>query len=504
MLDIGRWMLDVSRFLLTAILSLLLLSAFHLPAKDLTDYQIGDKAEEDILATAKLTVIDPDATEAMKQKEAQRVPVVIRYDTNAANELESRFRDVFAKTQDNFLKSVNKSFGHRALSGDELESSKFYSLTAAFAKQNKLFPLDTNRATIWASGDPDSAYETSLADLLRQAVAPVIRPEPLPDGIKLGGTVRIVAVGDAQSALALQSVEKNGKNMSRTNLVPLPELKKNFQAIFGPEERAVAKYLTTLLQPNCTVDEDATQQLRAKRADGIWAVVTYEPGEVVAHRGQVIDKKIKAALDQLKDKAVVGQLHELQVKQQAAVDQLHELVAEDNLKAAQSQEHIRWLIAALAGVVVILALAIWQLARRRQTVSLLPVPVSGDVEQWQQRALIAEQRSENLRSAARAGLFAHLSQWLSRALTQRLLSQRQLLLDTQSTAAAEMAELEARLAKVQAPLQVRLQAYEYRIAELEKELDARNAENRELLKAKIEVLRKQLEAQREKNRLEFN
>jgi septal ring factor EnvC (AmiA/AmiB activator) len=99
---------------------------------------------------------------------------------------------------------------------------------------------------------------------------------------------------------------------------------------------------------------------------------------------------------------------------------------------------------------------------------------------------------------------AHLSQWLSNVLTRRLISQRRLLLDTQSNAASEMAELEARLERVQAPLQVRLAAYEHRIAELEKELAARGEENRELLKAKIEMMRKQLEAERGKNRLEFN
>ena len=58
----------------------------------------------------------------------------------------------------------------------------------------------------------------------------------------------------------------------------------------------------------------------------MWSVIDFQPGEIVAHRGQVVDKKIKAAIDQLKEKAVVGQLQELQVKQQAAVGQLQQLV----------------------------------------------------------------------------------------------------------------------------------------------------------------------------------
>jgi membrane-associated HD superfamily phosphohydrolase len=482
----------------------------NLAAKNFADYQIGDKAEEDIVATTKLSFVDADATEAMKQRDAQRVAVVIRYYTNAADDLDKTFREMFSKTQVNFLKAVDDSFGHPTLSAQELGSPKFQSLVASFQKDNELFPLSANRAALWASGDADQAYESSLAATLRQAMTPIIRPEPLPDGIKLNTTVRLVALGDPNVKLTSESATRLGKGFPKTNLVSFAQVKKDFQSIFDVDERDVGRYLATLLKPNCVVDADLTREMQAKRVEGEWAVVNYETGEIIAHRGQVIDRKIKAALDQLKDKVVVGQLQELQVKQQAAVGQLQQLVADDKAKTAQSQAHIRWVIGALAVVVIFMALAIWQLSRRKQTVSLLPAPVAGGaVEQWQQRALVAEQQNEKLQTAARAGLFAHLSQWLSQAFTRRLVSERQLLLDTQSKAAAEMAELEARLEKVHAPLQERLAAYERRIAELEKELTARGEENRALLKAKIEMMRKQLESEREKsraaaNRLEFN
>jgi hypothetical protein len=167
------------------------------------------------------------------------------------------------------------------------------------------------------------------------------------------------------------------------------------------------------------------------------------------------------------------------------------------------QQHVLWLVGALAAVVLVLAGAIWQLARRKQPEILLPVPAGGAGGEWQQRALVAEQRTETLQNAARSGLISHLQQWFSRMLTQRLISQRRMLLETHDNAAAEMAALEARLQKVQAPLQVRLAAYEHRIAELEKELAVRGEETRELLKAKIETMRKQLEAERGK-RVSFN
>jgi membrane-associated HD superfamily phosphohydrolase len=487
-----------------SLVAVALLPILNLSAKDLGDYQLGDKAEEDIVATSKISVVDPEGTEALKEKEAQRVPVVVRYYTNAADELEARFRKAFVQTREDFLQSVNKSFGHRTLSAEELSSFKFDSLAVLFQKQNKLFPLSTNRAALWATGDADDAYQTSLASTLRQMMSPIIRPEPLPEGIKIGNTVRLVSVGDNSGPLTAPIVDRQGKSFLRTNMVALAAVKKDLQNFFATDEREVGKYLASLLKPNCVVDEEITRQLRAKRTEGMWSVYDFEPGQIIAHRGQVIDRKVKAAIDQLKEKAVVGQLQELQVKQQAAVGQLQQLVAADKAKGARAQEHVLWLVGALAAVVLILAIATWQLARRRHPVSMLPATVGGDAGEWQQRALVAEQRTENLQHAARAGLMAHLSQWFSRVLTQRLISQRRMLLDTHDNAAAEMAALEERLEKVQAPLQVRLAAYEHRIAELEKELVVRGEENRELLKAKIETMRKQLEAERGKNRVAFN
>ena len=488
---------------LSLLLVLALLPAGVLSAKELGDYQLGDKAEEDIVATAKLNFVDVEGTQAERDKEAQRVPIILRYYPNAGDEVEAKFQQVFAKTHEQFLQSINKSFGHRTLSPEEIDSFKFQSLAMLFQKQNDLFPLTTNRAALWAAGDQDKAYEDSLATTLKQAMSPVIHPEPIPDKFRFGATVRLIPLASATDTVTEAEASKTSHNFSRTNFMSLAIVRRNFINLFPREERDVAKFLSNLIEPNCAIDEAMTQKLRDKRTADVWVVCNFEPGQIVAHRGQVIDRKLKTALDQLKDKAVVGKLQELQAKQQAAVGELQQIVADNNAKGAQAQQHVLWLVAALAAMVLVLAAAIWQLARRRQPETLLPVPANANGE-WQQRAIVAEQRTETLKNAARAGLIGHLQQWFSRMLTQKLISQRRMLLETHGNAAAEMAALEARLQKVQAPLQVRLAAYEHRIAELEKELAVRGEETRELLKAKIETMRKQLEAERGKNRVSFN
>ncbi|MCI0746575.1 MAG: hypothetical protein L0Y58_14335 [Verrucomicrobia subdivision 3 bacterium] len=78
----------------------------------------------------------------------------------------------------------------------------------------------------------------------------------------------------------------------------------------------------------------------------------------------------------------------------------------------------------------------------------------------------------------------------------RLLLRSSALAETQRRAELQVAELERRLEEIHGPLQERLTAYEQRIRDLEAELAARGAENRELLKATIKMARARLEARR--------
>ena len=99
-------------------------------------------------------------------------------------------------------------------------------------------------------------------------------------------------------------------------------------------------------------------------------------------------------------------------------------------------------------------------------------------------------------------LLPHLARILKDKLVRKLLNQRSSLLDTQEKAAADVAELEERLAKIHAPLQERLRAYEQRIQDLERELAQKGEENRELIRAKIQLTKEHMEAA--KDWVEFN
>ena len=110
-----------------------------------------------------------------------------------------------------------------------------------------------------------------------------------------------------------------------------------------------------------------------------------------------------------------------------------------------------------------------------------------------------------LLNAAGSKLAPHLMDALKDAVVQELAAQRRELLAGQQAAAAELTNLARRLEAVQAPLLERLRMYEQRISELEKDLADQSKENRELLKMKIDLLRRQIETERAaNNRITFN
>jgi hypothetical protein len=90
---------------------------------------------------------------------------------------------------------------------------------------------------------------------------------------------------------------------------------------------------------------------------------------------------------------------------------------------------------------------------------------------------------------------AELTEFAKESLVQGLFEQRKALLETHQKAQQELAALESRLVSLH--LSDRVQAYEKRIAELEKELESRSGEVRELTAATLLLLRKKLEEEKQ-------
>lgn len=101
-----------------------------------------------------------------------------------------------------------------------------------------------------------------------------------------------------------------------------------------------------------------------------------------------------------------------------------------------------------------------------------------------------------LLNSMQATLAPHLAEALKDAVVRELAAQRRQLLAAQQEASAELTALVRRLEQVHAPLLERLRAYEERLQELQRELAEQTEQNRELLKLKIEMTRRQIETER--------
>lgn len=305
----------------------------------------------------------------------------------------------------------------------------------------------------------------------------------------------LVAANGERNPLGLDDVKSRGTTNYKTNLLTLSRARNALLEKFGADEQDAARFASRALRVNCFVEGDLTLVARSRHADALFVADNYQAGQIVARQGQLVDHKILAAFTQIQEKTVAGRLQQQVSQEKAQVS----LVKENN----------RLLIVGLiaAGTLLFAVLA-WLAFRRKPATTMLPAVLGTSLStdsskqsaDWQQRALTAEEKVARAHDAIRSGVMEQLKE----KAVSSLVSQRSDMMEAQHAAAAEMAELERRLNELQTPLQDRLRAYEGRIADLEKALAAKGEENRELIKAKIALMRKQLEAERKGGDLQFN
>jgi len=171
-----------------------------------------------------------------------------------------------------------------------------------------------------------------------------------------------------------------------------------------------------------------------------------------------------------------------------------------------SSRTLHWILGLLAVISILLATGIFMLWRRSKdsippVTALARLPASVSVESsaddWKQRALAAEAMAGKQGEILREKIMPELAEFAKQSLVQGLYAQRNVLIETQRKAQESLAELEARLNTLQAPLHERIRAYEKRIAELEQEVETQGEEMRELTRATLTLVRRKLEDERQ-------
>ena len=464
------------------------------------DYQVGDKPASDLITPAQLVIVDHDRTEALRQREAERVPAIFRFHTNAAAEAELKMLTAYTAAKEGFLKAVERTFKMRKLDSELVEQERFGKAVLAWQKANRAFPLTTNLAIVWALWEPDQPILEDLTSTLREAMRSYIRVDNLSAAARLGTQqARVVALASSKSPLDLDTALSDGVTISKTNFLALSRMRKDLQAKFGPNEEWAGKFVAGFVRENCVCDEALTAASRARRTDPIIAADTYEAGTVVARAGELIDAKTKAALDEMKRRAdaVAARLQAAEEKRKAEAFASELEKAEARAEKSETQKRRLGFALAGAGMAGMCMAGIWVMrSRRPKTMALVPASGLGNVEPPSSAVATTPEMRERL--------LPEFVRWLKQRFVQRLLSTNANLSETQRMAALQVAELERRLDDINGPLKDRLQAYEQRIIELEQQLAARGAENRELLQATIKMARERLEAQRNQPGLAWN
>lgn len=455
------------------------LTPIHLPAqapvKKLSGYQVGDVVPADITTPVELVVIDREASAALREKEAAKIPAFVRLDPQAAERAVAAMRAALVDFREEFLITLEVRFGTRRLSNAQLKSPEFKNLHEVYRNLHKKFPLTLSLASKWAQGGDWAELETLFITRVRAAMtAGYIRADDLPAEAKSGPPqVRLITGAINEAAPDWAKLEKDSPPAPRQSLIPVTKARNEFRVSLVGEEKPYARFLTAFIQPNCAYDVALTRANRARRTDAIWAADKFRAGEVIARAGEPLTPRVKAALDQL-----------------AAQSAVVELRARDR----RWETYWPWLaFAGGAGVVFILVRRARPRASGMEVVPGTPLAAASAAD------LLAEKSASRIllaNPALRARLMPHFAAMVKEKIVTHLLSQRRQLIAAQQQAAAEIAALEERLERIHAPLQERVKAYETRISDLEKELEARTAENRELINATIALAKQRLEEEK--------
>ncbi|HEX5222447.1 MAG TPA: LamG-like jellyroll fold domain-containing protein [Verrucomicrobiae bacterium] len=154
-----------------------------------------------------------------------------------------------------------------------------------------------------------------------------------------------------------------------------------------------------------------------------------------------------------------------------------------------------WVGGALTVIVVLLAWIVFMFGRRRPESAVMMATQPAVETTPTPKALNA---GAGAPSDMKERALAELTEFAKQSLVQGLYSQREALLEVQKKAHRELAEMEARLLALKLP--ERILAYEKRILELERELDARSGELREVTNATLSLLRQKVEEERQRER----
>jgi hypothetical protein len=463
------------------------------------EYKLGEIASEDVITPVQLQVVNPDATEALKEKVAQQVPTIVRHTLPAAAEAEADLRASIATARTNFMAALTTALNGRSPVASDLDSAAYVNTLRQVGRESAKFLPLSRLAPMWVRGTSDEPLVDNLLEPMREVMAQPIVADKMENSLPPNRPVELIAVQNQTEIPTMQDLESAGVTVTVGKVISLGRARRVVETYFPSGQEELGSFVAEFVRTNAYPAPGLSEILRAKRLDGVTVNDTYEAAQVIVKKGQTIDRKALSALAAAREKSLISAL-------QTKLDQ-------EQTVAGRITQQTKWLAAGLAFMGVVLVL-IFRRLRPPPGTALVPVPAGyqslpggeqpalpgepGNDGSWRERAMAAEAQAARAQEAIRAGALGMMRE----KVFQTLSSQRAELLSAQQRAEEEMRELELRLEQLHTPLQERIVAYEKRIEELEQDLAAKGEENRELIGARINVAKQQQKAER--GRFEMN
>jgi len=144
-----------------AVVVLLLPCATHAA---LPNYKLGDVAEDDVITPVPLQVVNPEATDALKQKVAQQVLFIVRYIPQSASEAEAELRASIAATRAKFMAALQQNLSAGASADANVDPATLEKTIGDIAHESPKNLTLAKFAPLWARGQKPGFY--SMADVL--------------------------------------------------------------------------------------------------------------------------------------------------------------------------------------------------------------------------------------------------------------------------------------------------------------------------------------------------
>jgi hypothetical protein len=386
-----------------------------------------------------------------------------RFDARAADRMTEKFQREFDQRRALFLQGLRRQWP-AALGEEELASTRFTDYLAAYRLAHLDFPLSDPLAREWAVEAETTPLRNDTAAAIREALRQYVIEETALREAAGHAELFLSAPVEAGGITDPARLHTQAQRVLRRVLVSLDTVRAKVRAALESHGDDWAKFASQYVTPNVTFDREFTAAARVDSVKELHVRVEFKPGEKITGAARPVTAVQAAALAALRTHFAT---------------------------AGQTRGWTDWWLAAL-GAVCLLA---GSLARHRPAQNTLTTPSA---------AMLVTSGEAGHIHALRQGLLQQMAGWLKQHFIQRLIQQRNEALASEAGASEKVQVINERLNRLQPEIQERIAEYERRISDLERELSGANEVNRELIKTRISLARKELEIEKARSNLVWN